>query len=155
MPRGSVGGNGAHKRGTHMRSQVQITFYQQGTQIGGPQVVNQVDEHPDVTDFFSWDDLVRAIKVAIRYFAGDEGGAASDAKKEAEALFKRLLSGNDHNVFRNSTLSFRQGGVVPGIEQVVDEAQIWFRAWSEDDLKKTSFGRADDPSGQIRDLGER
>jgi hypothetical protein len=138
-----------------MRSQVEITFYRQGAPIGRSQVVNQVNEHPDITDFFSWDDLVSAIKAAIRYFAGDRDGAESDAKKEAEALFKRLLSGNDHNVFRNTELSFLPGGTVKGIDQVVDEARLWFRAWSEDDLKKTSFGKVDDPSGQIRDLGER
>lgn len=138
-----------------MRSQVEISFYQQDTQIGRSQVLNQVDEHPDGTDFFSWDDLVSAIKAAIRYFAGDEGGAESDAKKEAEDLLQRLLRGNDHNVFRNSERSFLQGGAVQGIDQVVDEARIWFRAWSEDDLKKTSFGKVEDPSGQIRDLGER
>src|SRR5262249_40159384 len=138
-----------------MRSHVEISLYRQGAQIGPSQALNQVDSHPNFIDFFSWDDLVRAIKAAIRYFAGDEGGGASDAKKEAEDLLKRLLGENDHNVFRNSELSFLQGGVVQGIDQVVDEARIWFRAWSEDDLKKTSFGKADDPSGQIRDLGER
>src|SRR5438105_3649226 len=94
--------------GKRMRSHVEISFYRQGAQIGRSQVVNQVNEHPDITDFFSWDDLVSILKATIRYFAGDEAGAASDAKKEAEDLFKRLLSGNDHNVFRNSALSLRQ-----------------------------------------------
>jgi hypothetical protein len=138
-----------------MRSHVEISFYRQGAPIGRSQVVNQVNEHPDIIDFFSWDDLVSAIKAAIRYFVGDRDGAESDAKKEAEDLLKRLLSGNDHNVFRNSEISFRQGGAVQGIDQVVDEVRLWFRAWSEDDLKQTSFGKVDDPSGQIRDLGER
>src|SRR4029434_1357014 len=130
-----------------MESQIEISFFRQGNQVGSSRILNKIVAHPDFTDFFTWDDLVRAIKAAVRYFAGDEGGAASDAKDEIEDLLKRALGDNERNVYKNSEISFMKGAPM-------DEARVLFRAQSEDDLTKSkSFGKVDGPSGQIRDLG--
>src|SRR5215472_5227211 len=115
-----------------MRSEIEVVYYRNGAQVGSHKL-NQVDVHPGFGDFFSWDDLINAIKAGIGYFSGDE----TAAKKETEDLFKRLFSSNDQNVYRNSEISLSHGGPVYSADGPVysaDEAQIWFRAWSEDDL---------------------
>ena len=131
-----------------MRSHVEVTFQRQGTQLGSPLLLNQVNVHPDITDAVSWEDFVSFGEAIYHGFTGQWEDAWSDVKK----LYETAIKEKDVNAERKSEVTIGLGGI-GGNGELADEARVWFRAWSEDDLTK-SFARVD-PPGQIQDLGER
>ncbi len=132
-----------------MRSQTEVSFYRGGVQVGPPLLLNQVDAHPDITDALSWDDLWNIVTAVYHGFTGQWTSVANDLRN----VYTNALKSKNVLANRNSQIELLQGGGLAGNNEPVDEAKIWFRGWSEDDLTM-SFGRVD-PISQIHDLGER
>jgi uncharacterized protein with LGFP repeats len=126
-----------------MKAQVTIAFWGDGGEVLMPSVVG-----PTADASFSWTNLLGSlISAAKDFFSGGWGAIEGDLKKLYDGV------SGDVGDTKTLSLSVSQGGSVPGLTVPASRAQIYFHAWTGDDIK-ASFGRVIPDSTTIVDLGE-
>ena len=130
-----------------MNSYIEIDFMFQGSRVGDPLTINEIDENGWFGGLATV--LGTILGTAVAAFTG--GWAAVIP---AVVGIGRTLQGSQTVFTRETSLHFPRGSAYH--HAPVDEVQVWFRAWS-DDLTDQDVGFAvhPDAAAPIRDLGHR
>jgi hypothetical protein len=126
-----------------MKAQVTVAFWGDGGEVLQPSVVGPIADAS-----FGWTDLLGELISAVKdFFSGGWGAIEGDLTK----LYKTVTG--DVGDTKTLSLSVSQGGGVPGLLVPASRAQIFFHAWTGDNIK-ASFGRVLPDTGTILDLHE-
>jgi hypothetical protein len=117
-----------------MRSSITLAFLHKGRPIRPNRQINITNDHPDITDIFSVEDALAAIKGIYELATGDFLGAWHNVEPLAEKAF----AGKEIIVQKASHETFQQGGriVLPRASNLIDELRVVFHAYSEDAMHK-------------------